>query len=120
MNDRPRLASVVAELLSGLLPGHNCPSEQQILDFLNGDEGRQEIMEALDTLQRMGVHGIPKFIIEGRTVVDGAAKSDTFVEIFREIEARGKVFGGPIFGEILGVPDEVIGQASHLPKDLAA
>jgi hypothetical protein len=96
------------------------PPEQEILDFLNGSEGRAEIEEALQELQRLGVHGIPKFIIEGQTLVDGAARSDVFVRIFREIEARGKIYGGAIFGRILGVPEEIIGQGSHLPKDIAA
>lgn len=119
LNDRPRLASVVVELLTGLLPD-NCPTEKDILKFLNGSQGRKEIMKALDTLNQLGINSIPKFIIEGQTVVDGAARSEVFVKIFREIEARGEVFGGPVFGEILGVPDEVIRQASHLPKDMAA
>ena len=106
-------------MLSDLLQKES-PTEMEILDFLNGSEGRKEIMQALSTLQQLGVHGIPKFIIEGQTVVDGAARSGLFVEIFREIEARGEVQGGPIFGEILGVPDEILRQASHLPKDMAA
>ena len=118
LNDRPRMANVVAELLSTLL--ESPPNEQQILDFLNGDEGREEIIHALDNLQQLGVHGIPKFIVEGRTVVDGAARSDVFIEIFREIEARGDIHGGPIFGKILGVSDDIISQGSHLPNDMVA
>jgi hypothetical protein len=96
------------------------PSEQEIIDFLNGSEGRAEIEEALQELRQIGIHGIPKFIIEGQTVVDGAARSDVFVQIFREIEARGEIHGGPIFGPILGVPEEIIRQGSHLPKNIAA
>jgi predicted DsbA family dithiol-disulfide isomerase len=115
LNDRPRLASVIVELLSGLVTD-NVPTEQHILDFLNGDEGRAEILEALDTLDRLGVHSIPQFIVEGKTVVDGAARSDTFVRIFREIEARGEVHGDPIFGKILGVPEEIVNRGSHVPE----
>jgi predicted DsbA family dithiol-disulfide isomerase len=57
-------------------------SANQLLDFLNGNEGRKEIEAALQTLDQMGVHGIPKFIIEVTTVVDGAAPSAVFVKIF--------------------------------------
>jgi predicted DsbA family dithiol-disulfide isomerase len=119
LNDRPRLASVIVELLSGLVTD-NVPTEQHILDFLNGDEGRAEILEALDTLDRLGVHSIPQFIVEGKTVIDGAARSDTFVRIFREIEARGEVHGDPIFGKILGVPEEIVNRGSHMPPEMAA
>jgi predicted DsbA family dithiol-disulfide isomerase len=52
---------------------------------LNGNEGRKEIIGALKALNELGVHSIPKFIIKGRTVVDGAAHSDIFVNIFQGI-----------------------------------
>lgn len=119
LNDRPRLAKVVATELANLLKD-DAPSEESILQFLNGNEGRKEIEEALLTLQRLGVYGIPKFIIEGQTVVDGAARSDVFVNIFREIEKRGEIAGGPIFGQILGVPEVVIEKGSHRTEDIAA
>ena len=111
LNDRPRLAQVVSKKLSSLLV--DPPSEEYILDFLNGSEGRREILMALQALNQLGVHSIPKFIVEGRTVVDGAAHSDTFVHIFRKIEAKGKIHGGPIFGDILGIPPQVIENGSH-------
>eukprot|EP00980_Cylindrotheca_fusiformis_P015468 scaffold4347_cov117-Cylindrotheca_fusiformis.AAC.12 len=115
LNDRPRLAAVVSEKLSSLLDSGS-PSPQDLLDFLNGNEGRAEIIQALNGLEQIGVHGIPKFIIEGSIVVDGAARSDVFVDIFREIEARGEIQGGPVFGDILGVTADVIQQASHPPR----
>ena len=118
LNDRPRLAAVVAELLSSLLK-ENSPSETDLLDFLNGDEGREEIMRALQTLRELGIHSIPKFIIEGKTLVDGAAGSEVFVDVFRTIERRGTVHGGPVFGDILRVPDDVIALGSHTPENIA-
>lgn len=115
LNDKPRLASVVAEMLQAFL-GEKSPSEEELLDFLNGDEGKSEIIQALQGLEQLGVHGIPKFIIEGALIVDGAARSDVFVDIFRDIEARGEVKGGPIFGDILGVPEAMVQKGSHRPK----
>lgn len=120
LNDRPRLAKEVSKLLSGLVKEKQ-PTEKDILDFLNSTEGRKEILEAYDTLHQMGIHGIPKFIIEGQTLVDGAARDDVFVRIFRDIESRGKIHGGPVFGSILGVSDEVVNRGSHLiPVEEAA
>eukprot|EP00527_Entomoneis_sp_CCMP2396_P007932 CAMPEP_0198150740 /NCGR_PEP_ID=MMETSP1443-20131203/52246_1 /TAXON_ID=186043 /ORGANISM="Entomoneis sp., Strain CCMP2396" /LENGTH=257 /DNA_ID=CAMNT_0043816149 /DNA_START=165 /DNA_END=939 /DNA_ORIENTATION=+ len=117
LNDKPRLAKVVAQKLSDL-KADDAPTEKSLLQFLNGNEGRAEIEEAFATLHQMGIHSIPKFIIEGHSVVDGAAYSDTFVKIFRKIEARGQLRGKPVFADILGVPAEVLERGSHLhPSD---
>lgn len=124
LNDKPRLANVAHEIISKELTSSSksklqqerdilIMSEQAILDFLNGHEGRREIEQALQALDSIGVHGIPKFIIEGRRMVDGAARSDVFVDIFRDIERTGEVAGGPIFGEILGVSDDIVKRGSH-------
>ena len=119
LNDRPLLAKTVATELQKLLPD-NAPTEPQLLDFLNGDEGREEIEAALYKLQQLGVHGIPKFIISGSLIVDGAARSDVFVRIFRDIERSGEVESGPIFGDILGVPTSIIEKGSHRAESMAA
>jgi predicted DsbA family dithiol-disulfide isomerase len=113
LNDKPKLAMEVSELLQELLD--EPPSPKELLDFLNGDHGREQIMHALHALNQLGIHSIPKFIIEGKTVVDGAAKSDTFVKIFRDIESRGSVQGTAIFNDVLGVSNETIERGSHLP-----
>jgi predicted DsbA family dithiol-disulfide isomerase len=119
LNDRPRLAKTVADELGKILP-NDAPDEEEILEFLNGQQGRREIEQALAALRKLGVHGIPKFIIEGSTVVDGAARSDVFVNIFREIERRGEIQSGPLFAEILGLRHDVIEQGSHRPEDMVA
>lgn len=119
LNDRPLLAKTVASELSTLIPD-NAPTEDYLLEFLNGNEGRKEIEDVLYQLQTLGVHGIPKFIIEGSTVVDGAARSDVFVRVFRDIERRGVLQQSQtIFGSILGIPDEIIERGSHHAEDLA-
>lgn len=112
LNDRPRLAETVAQELEKLLD-NSAPSADELLDFLNGNEGRKEIEDALQALQKLGIHSIPKFIIEGATVVDGAAHSEVFVDIFREIEQRGEVQSGPVFGDILGISNETVEAGSH-------
>jgi len=136
LNDWPRLAKVAAEEISRLVAfdgdkastgggdgdGESHDSvvlEQEILTFLQSNEGRKEIDAASRALQDMGVHGIPKFIIEGSTMVDGAARPDVFVQIFREIEARGTVANGPVFGSILGLNEDVIERGSHSTETLS-
>lgn len=118
LNDRPRLAAVVADLLADLLK-EKSPLESELLSFLNGHEGRKEITRSLQTLRQLGIHSIPKFIIEGKTVVDGAAESEVFVDVFRTIERRGSIHGGPVFGDILRLPDDVVARGSHTPESIA-
>jgi predicted DsbA family dithiol-disulfide isomerase len=118
LNDKPKLAEVVCSLLNELL-GESAPSQKDILDFLNGNEGREQVMHAIHALNQLGIHSIPKFVIDGNTVVDGAARSETFIEIFRDIEKRGETKGNALFSDVLGVPDAMIEKGSHRPKQEA-
>ena len=116
LNDKPRLARVVADRLADVLDDVVAPTAAELEAFLHGNEGRAEIEAAVEALHLLGIHSIPKFIIEGQTVVDGAAETDVFVQVFREIEARGAVANErPVFGELLGVSPEIIQQPSHAP-----
>lgn len=122
LNDKTLLAKVAAEevekvlSLSGVGTHQNIEplSEREILDFLNGNAGRKEIKKALRTLQRLGIHSIPKFIIEGQTLIDGAADWRSFVDVFSEIEERGEVNneGKTVFGDILGVAPDLLEQGT--------
>lgn len=123
LNDKPRLAKVAAATISEVLAKDNptkqtAMNDKEILKFLNGNEGRMEIKNALRALQQMGVHGIPKFIIEGSYMVDGAAGPDTFIQIFRDIERKGKIEAGPVFQDILGVSDDLVNRGSHTRESL--
>lgn len=126
LNDKKRLAKVAHEEISRCIAmdhtsnsHHGIMTEEEIFLFLNSDEGRREIEHALEILEHLGIHGIPKFIIEGRRIVDGAAHSNTFVEIFRDIERKGCVHGGPIFGDVLGVSEGTIEKGSHSREDMS-
>lgn len=114
LNDRPRLAKLASKELKKL--GHKI-SEEDILLFLSSTEGRKEIEKVLQTHSQLGIHSIPKFIIEGQTLIDGAANWQHHVQVYREIESRGFIDGGPIFGEMLGVDAEVIARGSHEQPD---
>lgn len=123
LNDKPRLARVAAETLSKVLAldnptGQTPMNDEEILSFLNGDQGRLEIENALRALRKLGVHSIPQFIVEGSRVVDGAAGPETFIQVFREIEKRGAVAGGLVFGDILGVNEDIVKRGSHTRESL--
>ena len=123
LNDKPRLAKVAADTISETLERDNAitkaaMSQEEIVSFLNGNEGKLEIKRALQALQQIGVHGIPKFIIEGASIVDGAAGPDTFIRMFREIERRGEIKGAPVFAEILGVSDDIVRKGSHTRESM--
>jgi predicted DsbA family dithiol-disulfide isomerase len=124
LNDKPRLAKVAAETLAETLSktqNNNAHmTEDEVLTFLNGNEGRLEIQNALRALNELGVHGIPKFIIEGSYIVDGAAMPDAFIRIFRGIEKRGEIARGPVFGDILGVDESIVMRASHTKDTIFA
>jgi len=110
LNDRSRLAKVASEEL--LKHGHEVASDE-ILKFLNSNDGRQEIENAIHTLVQLGINGIPTFIIDGQTL-NGAAGWKSHYRVFREIEDRGYVEKGPVFGKILNVSDDTIQEGSHV------
>ena len=108
----------ISESLAQINSNQTPMSEEEIFAFLNSNEGRREIENALHQLQKVGVHGIPKFIIEGSRVVDGAASSDVFIKIFRDIISRGEIARGPVFGDILGVSEDIIKNGSYTRETL--
>ena len=75
---------------------------------LEGDEGLEEIRRAQRTLQRLGVSGIPTFILGGEyRMPSGAVLASALVEAFRELEAVGGARGS-VFAEDLAIPPEVL------------
>jgi len=96
LNDKPRLASVAAESISQSLAKNNnntsqaLMSEKEILEFLNGNEGRLEIENALRALNQLGVHGIPKFIVEGSTVLMGLLDQTHLYEFSERLNKEEK------------------------------
>lgn len=115
LNDLPRLSSVVAEEIENILPNGKRLSEEQIFNFLQSDEGTDNIEYAKNALRQLGIDSIPTFIIDGSIMVGGAASSNVFVDIFRDIERKGIVHG-PLLNDVLGVDDATVLKGSHLPR----
>lgn len=56
---------------------------------LNGDEGMDAIKEAHEQARRVGVEGVPFFIVNGKVTLAGAQPPDAFLEAFSN-EVSGK------------------------------
>jgi len=122
LNDRPRLAKVVADKLRSTMLVKNdstipAPSEEDLLQFLNSNDGRKEIEAAVRRLKAMDIYGIPQFIINGEIVVGSPKLSDTFIRIFRQIEreqySNNATIQKTIFAEMLGIDPRIVQQGSH-------
>eukprot|EP00285_Hemiselmis_virescens_P006570 CAMPEP_0173378208 /NCGR_PEP_ID=MMETSP1356-20130122/1400_1 /TAXON_ID=77927 ORGANISM="Hemiselmis virescens, Strain PCC157" /NCGR_SAMPLE_ID=MMETSP1356 /ASSEMBLY_ACC=CAM_ASM_000847 /LENGTH=223 /DNA_ID=CAMNT_0014331195 /DNA_START=164 /DNA_END=835 /DNA_ORIENTATION=+ len=106
LND-PEMLADAAEQSAGV-------SREEALDFIQSGEGEDKIAAATRMLRQMGVHSIPTFIVDGRYQVSGAARSDEFVRLFRDLERSRDIKGTTLFAEALGVPEEVLDQGIEI------
>mmetsp|Transcript_16483 Transcript_16483/g.36910 ORF Transcript_16483/g.36910 Transcript_16483/m.36910 type:complete len:231 (-) Transcript_16483:261-953(-) len=77
-------------------------------DFIDSNEGKEEIQRAQERLRTLGVSGIPTVILGGKYMLpSGAVGAGTLVEAFRQVEAEG---GAPasLFAEDLSIPAHVL------------
>jgi predicted DsbA family dithiol-disulfide isomerase len=79
ISNRQTLLDVVAE--AGL-------DRHQAEGVLNSDEGLDAIREAHEQSRRIGVEGVPFFIVNGKVTLSGAQPPEAFLEAF------GKATGG--------------------------
>ena len=54
---------------------------------MNGDEGMDAIREAHEQARRVGVEGVPLFIINEEIILSGAQQPDVFLEAIRQLFA---------------------------------
>ena len=85
----------------------------EAMRFLASDEGLEEIGDAQEMLQEMGIHSIPNFVVGGKVVVSGAVHAAELGQIFRRIESAGKGAPGSAFADALRIPPEM--RAKTLP-----
>ncbi|MSP50008.1 MAG: DsbA family oxidoreductase [Alphaproteobacteria bacterium] len=52
------------------------------LRFLAGEQGRDQVMEDLSLAYRMGITGVPCFVLEGRYALPGAHEPEAFQPLF--------------------------------------
>jgi predicted DsbA family dithiol-disulfide isomerase len=107
LNDVPMLAAAAAQ--------HAGVDEAAAVEFLNSDGGREQIDRALALAGQFGIHSIPKFVIDGTLLIDGAAHTGEHIAAFREVEARGTTSGRALFAEALGISPQVL--AGEVPQE---
>lgn len=110
LNDRQMLAEAAEE--------HAGVPREDSLSFLATDEGTAEIRKAQELLSRLGVNGIPTFVLGATTVLpSGALRSQYIVQAFRELEAASEEGApGSVFAEALGVPLEVLAEPLEIAQ----
>jgi predicted DsbA family dithiol-disulfide isomerase len=64
--------------------------------FLTSDEGADEVRAEEAAGHRLGIRGVPYFVMNGASAISGAHSSDTFISAFKRIEAdRAEKKAGP-------------------------
>ncbi len=56
-------------------------------ELLSGSVNRKEVLEAVESAQRMGVSGVPCFLLEGRYVLSGAQPPEVLEDAIRQVAA---------------------------------
>ena len=59
-----------------------------VADLLSGEKDAEAVMEENRQYQEMGVTGVPCFIIDKKYVVMGAQETETFLQMFEQIETE--------------------------------
>lgn len=63
-------------------------------ELLETDAHRKDVLEAVAAAQRMGITGVPCFILENRYVISGAQPAEVLEDAIRQVAAlkeRGKL-----------------------------
>jgi predicted DsbA family dithiol-disulfide isomerase len=56
--------------------------------FLDSDEGNAEVAAELAEAQRLGITGVPTYVLAGKYAVSGAQEPDTLLEVLKEVQQR--------------------------------
>ncbi len=63
-------------------------SKEKVEKLLSSDDGLQEVALAEKELQKLGITGVPFFIINNKYGISGAQPSTTFVETFEDVVSK--------------------------------
>lgn len=65
-------------------------SKEEVKTFLEGDELRKEVTDAIADARDAGISGVPHFIINGKYSISGAQEPETFLSIFSKLGIQPK------------------------------
>jgi len=60
----------------------------QIADFFDGDDGRDEVAAELREAYENGITAVPTYVLDGRWAVPGAQEPETFAQVLRRMADR--------------------------------
>lgn len=75
--------------------------KEKVEQFLSTDEGIREVVLAENELQKLGITGVPFYIINNQYGVSGAQPTESFVQAFEDIGAKTQ-----FSGEVCDVKDK--------------
>jgi len=95
----------------------NAVPTRDTLAFL-ADDTRAPTSKAIRDIyaqvQRLGVHAIPTFVVNGGNhVVQGAAHADEFTKVLNHIQDTDEPIQEPLFAQLLGVTNRDLLQPTH-------
>lgn len=57
-----------------------------VREYLSGDEGRDEVHQSQQQAYRLGISGVPFFVVNGRYGISGAQPVDVFLEVLDTVQ----------------------------------
>jgi len=74
--------------------------KQEAIEFLKGEELKDEVVKMAEAAKGKGVKGVPVTIIDGKWVLSGGQKAEVFVQIFKKLASATPDASSPL-------PDDV-------------
>jgi len=73
------------EVLSDIAESVGVMSKDAAVEFLEGDELKEEVINTAEAAKGHGVKGVPVTVINGKWALAGAQKAEVFVQIFKKL-----------------------------------
>lgn len=61
---------------------------ERVLSYLASEEGREEVISAIDDARADGINAVPTFVFDGRYIIEGGQPASTFLQVLEEVQRR--------------------------------
>ena len=61
---------------------------ERVLSYLASEEGRDEVIRAIDDARDDGIKVVPTFVFDGRYVIEGGQPASTFLQLLEEVQRQ--------------------------------
>lgn len=83
------------EVLGDIAESTGLMAKEGAIEFLKGDELKDEVMKMAEDAKGNGIKGVPITIIDGKWALSGAQKAEVFVKIFEKLASAGPDSSAP-------------------------